>query len=104
MFIAYFEKWMDNPVVCFLVVWLAVVSMVSMIVTVSDKEHARKGAWRVRESTLLILAAMGGSAAMLFTMLVIRHKTKHIQFMWGIPLMMVFQAVAVVWLWWKMNG
>ena len=35
---------------------------------------------------------------MYITMLLIRHKTKHIKFMLGIPIIMVFQAVLLLWL------
>ena len=51
---------------------------------------------RTRESTLLLLSALGGSVAMLATMLIIRHKTKHAKFMVGIPLIMILQAAAVI--------
>ena len=79
-------------------VYLAVISLISVCVTVSDKIKARRSAWRVPEATLLILSALGGSAAMYLTMHLIRHKTKHIKFMLGIPLILVFQIIAVLWL------
>ena len=59
---------------------------------------AKKGGWRVPEALLLLLSALGGSLAMYITMLLIRHKTKHIKFMLGIPIIMVFQAVLLLWL------
>lgn len=80
-------------------IYLAVISFISMLVTVSDKRRARKHKWRVMESTLLILSALGGSVAMLLTMLVIRHKTRHIKFMLGIPVIIVIQLVLVYYLW-----
>ena len=42
-----------------------------------DKWKAKKGAWRVPEKTLLILALIGGSAGAWFGMQIFRHKTKH---------------------------
>ena len=79
--------------------YLAVISLLSVIFTVADKHFAKKpGHRRVPEATLLLYAACGGSAAMLLTMLLIRHKTKHAKFMLGIPLIMLFQAVAVTWI------
>ncbi len=77
--------------------WLTGISLTAVLVTIADKRKARRGAWRVPESTLLLLAALGGSAAMLLTMHLIRHKTKHEKFMLGIPLLLLFQAVAVGW-------
>jgi len=67
-----------------------------------DKSAAKKRRWRVRESTLLIVAALGGSAVMWLTMLVIRHKTKHAKFMAGLPVIIALQiAAALAFLWWR---
>ncbi|MDR0531066.1 MAG: DUF1294 domain-containing protein [Oscillospiraceae bacterium] len=88
----------------YLALYLAAVSLAAIILTVHDKRAARNHKWRVRESTLLLVSALGGSAAMLVTMLLIRHKTKHAKFMVGIPIIIVLQvalAAAVVWLRWK---
>lgn len=41
-----------------------------------DKEAAKEGAWRVRESTLLWLAFAGGSLGALTAQQVLRHKTR----------------------------
>ena len=79
--------------------YLAVISMISVIVTAVDKRYSRQPRHpRVPEATLLLYAAFGGSVAMLITMLLIRHKTRHIKFMLGLPLIILFQAVMAVWL------
>jgi uncharacterized membrane protein YsdA (DUF1294 family) len=80
----------------FFLIYTGVISLISMIVTVSDKAKSRKGQWRVPEKTLLIFSALGGSLAMYITMQIIRHKTRHIKFMLGIPIIMFFQAI-VIW-------
>ena len=82
----------------YILVYLAGISLVSVCVTIADKQKARKGAWRVPEATLLLLSALGGSAAMYLTMHLIRHKTKHIKFMLGIPLILGFQIIVVLYL------
>lgn len=81
----------------FLLCYFVIISAISAIVTIIDKLKAARGAWRVPERTLLILAAIGGSAAMYITMLLIRHKTKHIKFMLGIPIIMLFQVILILW-------
>ena len=79
--------------------YLALISLVSAAVTIADKQFSKKaGHRRVPESTLLLYSAFGGSVAMLITMLTVRHKTRHIQFMLGIPLIILFQAVVAVWI------
>ena len=77
----------------FLLGYLAVISVVSIIVCIYDKfasKHMTKH--RTREATLLLLSALGGSVAMLATRLLIRHKTKHVKFMLGIPVIIVIQV------------
>ena len=76
-------------------IYLTAVSLVAIGLTAHDKNAARRGSWRVKESTLLIVSALGGSIAMLTTMRIIRHKTKHPKFMVGIPVIIVLQVMAV---------
>ena len=76
--------------------YLAVISLLAVIITIHDKSAARRHKWRVRESTLLLVSALGGSAAMLLTMLLIRHKTKHAKFMVGLPVIIAMQIAAAV--------
>lgn len=81
----------------FLYIYLAAISLVSVIVCIYDKIAAKHNPrHRTRESTLLMLSAIGGSVAMFITMQLIRHKTKHVKFMLGIPLIIVLQAAAAV--------
>lgn len=41
-----------------------------------DKEAARNGGWRIRESTLLSLALIGGSLGAIWAQRLLRHKTR----------------------------
>lgn len=78
-------------------VYLAVISVISVITCIYDKLAAKVAKrHRTREAMLLGLSALGGSVAMLITMLIIRHKTKHIKFMLGIPLIIILQAALTV--------
>ena len=78
-------------------IYLVAISLIAAIVTTYDKIAAKKlPKYRTRERTLLLLSALGGSVAMFLTMLTIRHKTKHVKFMLGIPVIMLLQ-VAGVW-------
>ncbi len=68
----------------------------AMVLTVYDKWAARRRPRnRIPEKILLALAGIGGSVAMLLTMLLIRHKTRHAKFMVGLPLMIVAQIVLI---------
>ncbi len=89
---------MKNPLLSYAIIYLCVISLAAIFTTISDKRRAQRKKYRISEKTLLILSALGGSLAMYITMLAIRHKTKHIKFMAGIPLIMVLQAVVILWL------
>ncbi len=82
----------------YILIYFAVISFVTSIITVYDKKAAKKRTkHRVSEKVLFLLAIMGGSLAEYLTMLKIRHKTKHKRFMIGLPIIMVLQVV-VLWL------
>lgn len=89
---------MNAPVQIALWMYFVAISLVSSAVTVRDKHAAMQGERRVRENTLMILSALGGSVAMLLTMLAVRHKTRHVKFMAGIPIIILFQAILAAWL------
>ena len=79
-----------------LLIYLAVISVISITVCVYDKIAAKANPrHRVREATLLLLSALGGSVAMFLTMQVIRHKTKHLKFMLGIPAIIAAQIALI---------
>lgn len=82
-----------------LAIYLILINLIAVIVTIYDKLCAVKRRWRVKESTLLLLSALGGSICMYITMLLIRHKTRHIKFMLGIPLILIFQLLIAFLIW-----
>lgn len=84
--------------------YLAVISIIAIILTVSDKRRAVKHKYRIRESVLLLFSALGGSVAMFITMLMIHHKTRHVKFMLGIPLIIVAQIALIIVVWRLING
>lgn len=82
-----------------LAIYLILINLIAVIVTIYDKLCAVRRRWRVKESTLLLLSALGGSISMYITMLLIRHKTRHIKFMLGIPLILIFQLLIAFLIW-----
>lgn len=80
-------------------IYIILINLIAFVVFGIDKRKARKGQWRVPESTLFILAIIGGSIGALLGMLVFRHKTKHRKFTIGIPLILALQIALFVTLW-----
>ena len=83
----------------YIAAYLAAISLLAIILTVRDKRAAKRNKWRTRESTLLLVAVLGGSVAMLLTMHVIRHKTKHAKFTVGLPMIFALQIAAAMTVW-----
>ena len=64
----------------------------------SDKRRAKKNRWRIRESTMILSAVIGGSIGALAGMYTFRHKTKHIKFTAGIPAILIAQVLLVMYI------
>lgn len=90
----------DLPINLFWLIFFAyiiVVSLCSIVVCVYDKKISKRNNVKLRipEKSLFIWSAVGGSVAMYITMRLIRHKTKHVSFMVGIPVIFVFQVAVI---------
>ena len=84
----------ENMLLTIIAAYLLIMSLISIIVCIYDKKISKKNnvKLRVPEKTLLLLSALGGGVAMYLCMLTVRHKTKHVKFMLGIPVIMILQA------------
>lgn len=78
--------------------WLLLMNGAAFAAFGIDKRRAVSGRWRIRERTLFLLAALGGSAGALAGMYVFRHKTRHRKFTVGLPAILIFQlGLAAAW-------
>lgn len=84
-----------------LIVYVAAVNAVAFVVYGVDKYKAQKAKWRIRESTLLLLAAIGGSAGAWLGMKIWRHKTRHAKFRYGVPAILLIQLAVVFYCLWN---
>jgi uncharacterized membrane protein YsdA (DUF1294 family) len=64
----------------------------------ADKRRAERGEWRIRERTLLLVAALLGAPGALLGMLLFRHKTRHTLFRILVPLFCLLQAGLAIYL------
>lgn len=71
---------------------LGIIGLISMAV---DKSKAKRGAWRIPEKVLFVIAFLGGGLGSLIGMYAFRHKTKHVSFVIGIPIGAII-SVAVI--------
>ncbi|MBX9973286.1 DUF1294 domain-containing protein [Cytobacillus firmus] len=63
-----------------------------------DKEKAKRNQYRISEKKLWITAFLSGAAGMTLGMKTFRHKTKHVQFKWGLPILAMLEAGLLVYL------
>lgn len=76
--------------------YLFVINITGFAVMGLDKKKAIEHRWRVRESTLFLIALIGGSAGSILGMRVFHHKTKHWYFAYGMPLILILQILLAV--------
>ena len=74
-----------------LIGYLILVNAVAFLVMVIDKYKAKKNKWRISEATLMGIAAIGGSLGAIGGMYTFRHKTKHLKFTMGLPIILTLQ-------------
>ena len=79
-----------------IIIYLAGSNLLSFVVMGGDKYKARKRAWRIPESTLFVLALIGGSVGSIAGMHLFRHKTRHWYFLYGMPAILILQVIIVI--------
>lgn len=81
-------------------IFLLLMNALGLLFMYLDKRYAKKHARRIPEATLLWVAALGGSVGSWVGMYGFRHKTKHLKFTVGIPVILALQLALAGVLWW----
>ena len=81
-----------------ILLYLIIINAAGFLLMLVDKYQARKKLWRIPESTLMTIAAIGGSLGCLAGMYTFRHKTRHSKFVVGIPVILANQVAIIVYL------
>ncbi len=85
-----------------LLIYIGAMSLIAFAIFGLDKYKAKTNRWRTPERTLFLLAILGGGIGAFLGMRVFRHKTKHRQFVIGIPLITAVQLTLFGYLWTKL--
>ena len=81
------------------ILWLIVINAVSLFLFWADKRKAVKNQWRIKESTLMFSAALGGCYGAWLGMRLFHHKTKKPLFYFGVPILaLLWTAIRAFWL------
>lgn len=78
------------------IIYLVIINAVAFLLMLVDKFKAKKNLWRIPEWVLFASALVGGSIGALCGMYLVRHKTKHLSFTVGIPIILALQIVLAV--------
>lgn len=75
-------------------VYVIIINIAGFSLMGIDKAKARRKSWRIPEARLFLTALLGGSVGSIAGMYVFRHKTRHWYFVWGMPAILLLQALA----------
>ena len=79
-----------------LLVYLLIINAIGFLIMLADKYKAVKKKWRIPEKTLFAIALLGGSLGCLGGMYLVRHKTQHLSFTLGMPVILAVQILGAV--------
>lgn len=77
----------------FIELYIISINIISFLLFGIDKLKARSGYRRISEVTLLSFSALGGSLGAYLGMKIWHHKTLHLKFKYGVPMLLAFQVV-----------
>ncbi len=72
-----------------LMIYIALVNIIAFLVMGMDKYKAQRHKWRISELNIFIIGIIGGAMGVFIGMGFFHHKTKHLKFRLGIPLVLV---------------
>ena len=73
--------------------YLAGLNFAGFVMMGVDKWKARKQAFRIPEASLFLIAVIGGSIGSIIGMYTFRHKTRHLTFVIGMPVILAIQLL-----------
>ncbi|MBR4156578.1 MAG: DUF1294 domain-containing protein [Bacteroidales bacterium] len=77
----------------FLIIYFFLINIVTLVTFWIDKNLAQNNKFRIQESSLVLLSALGGAAGGLAAMYLFRHKTKHAKFFLGLPALLLIHII-----------
>ena len=80
----------------YLFLYLILINAYGFALMLADKRKAIKQRRRIPERTLMSVALLGGSPGTIAGMYLFRHKTRHLKFVAGLPLILGLQILGVI--------
>lgn len=81
-----------------IIIYLAVINLLTFLVMWWDKHEAKIGDWRVSEKALFMFVLLGGGIGGIAGMYIFRHKTKKWYFKYGFPTILILEIILFIYL------
>ena len=87
-----------NMYVLGLVIYFFIINLFAIFLMKYDKVKAINNQYRLSEKTLFLIALILGGIGIYIGMYLFRHKTKHVKFTVGIPLIIILNILTIYYL------
>ena len=78
-----------------LIGYIIIINIISFFIMLYDKRQAIYHNFRISEKTIFIVSLLLGGISTYVGMYVFRHKTKHLKFTIGIPIVIILNIISV---------
>ena len=85
-----------NNTLKFIIIYIISINLITFLLMYIDKKKAKKGKWRIKESTLFTLVLLGGGIGGICGMYVFRHKNKKARFVFGFPAILITEIIFIL--------
>ncbi|WP_338470461.1 DUF1294 domain-containing protein [Niallia sp. XMNu-256] len=80
----------------YIILYFLFINLVGFFVMKADKQKAKNREFRISEKTLWTVAILGGAIGSTIGMNLFRHKTKHLIFKVGLPILAILDIVLLI--------
>ena len=87
----------------YILIYLGIINIAGFAMMGIDKWKAKRHEFRIPEAALFTVAVFGGSIGSIIGMYTFRHKTKHLSFVIGMPVILVLQITLTLLAYWKLD-
>ena len=82
----------------YILLYLLIINIIGFLIMYIDKRKAKKGKWRIKDWTIIMVTLLGGGIGTIAGMYTFRHKTKKLKFTVGLPTILITEIVLVIYL------